>query len=99
MGSTAEGTASRSPSRAGRNLPAAIAVGLGLGVVIVASLAFYKALFIVVVVAAIGLALWELGGALAHRGISTPVPLMVTGSTGIVVGAYYGGTRVLVVVF
>jgi phosphatidate cytidylyltransferase len=99
MGATAEGAASRTPSRAGRNLPAAIAVGVALGVVIVASLAFYKALFLIVVAAAIGVALWELGGALAHRGISTPVPLMVAGSTGMLVGAFYGGSRVLVVVF
>jgi phosphatidate cytidylyltransferase len=74
-------------------------VGLVLGVVIIASLAFYKALFLIVVAAAIAVALWELGSALARRGISTPVPLMVLGSTGMLVGAFYGGPRVLVVVF
>jgi phosphatidate cytidylyltransferase len=99
MGATAEGAAPRTPSRAGRNLPAAIAVGVGLGIVIIASLAFYKALFLVVVAAAIGVALWELGAALAHRGIATPVPLMVAGSTGMIIGAFYGGPRVLIVVF
>ncbi len=99
MGATAEGAASPTRSRAGRNLPAAIAVGVGLAVVIIASLAFYKALFLIVVAAAIGIGLWELGNALAHREIRTPVPLMIVGSTGMLVGAFYGGSQVLVVVF
>jgi phosphatidate cytidylyltransferase len=98
MGATTEGAASRTPSRSGRNLPVAILVGAALGAVIIASLVFYKGLFLLVVVAAIGLAVWELGHALASRGISTPVPLMIAGSTGMLVGAFYGGPRVLVIV-
>ncbi|MEJ7628597.1 MAG: phosphatidate cytidylyltransferase [Nocardioidaceae bacterium] len=98
-GAAIESAASRTPSRAGRNLPAAIAVGVGLGVVIICSLAFYKALFLVVVAAAIGVALWELANALSHRGTGTPLPLMLLGSTGMLAGAFYGGPRVLLVVF
>ncbi len=72
---------------------------MGLGVLIIGSLAFYKALFLVLVAVAIGVALWELGRALGTRGTVTPLPLMVLGSTGMLAGAFYGGSRVLVVVF
>ena len=41
------------PSRAGRNLPMAIAVGVGLGALVVGSLVFYKYLFALVVTGAI----------------------------------------------
>jgi len=99
MGATGEDVVPPASSRAGRNLPAAIGVGAALGLLIIASLVFYPALFLVVVAAAIGVALWELGQALSGRGITTPVPLMIVGSTGMLVGAYYGGPRVLIVVF
>ncbi len=99
MGAAVEGAASRTPSRTGRNLPAAICVGLALGIVVIGSLAFYKALFLIVVAAVIGVALWELANALSLRGIWTPLPLMVLGSTGMLAGAFYGGSRVLVVAF
>ena len=85
-------------SRAGRNLPAAIGVGVALGVLIVGSLTLYKALFVVVVAVFIGIALWELSLAFARQAIATPLLLMVAGATGMLVGAYYGGSRVLVVV-
>lgn len=94
-----DGATARPSGRAGRNLPAAVAVGVGLAAVIIASLVFYKALFVVVVVVAIGIGLWELSTALQARGTRTPLPLMVLGSTAMLVGAYYGGTRVLVVAF
>lgn len=98
-GTAIDGATAHPTGRAGRDLPAAIAVSLGLGVAIVGSLVVYKPLFLVVVAAAIGVALWELSSALAARGTSTPLALMVVGSTAMLVGAYYGGTRVLVVVF
>ncbi|MGH3446290.1 MAG: phosphatidate cytidylyltransferase [Nocardioidaceae bacterium] len=85
-------------SRAGRDLPAAIGVAVGLVVVIVASLAFYKALFLIVVAAAIVAGLWELGRAFSLRGVSMPVALMMAGSLGMLGGSYYGGPEVLVVV-
>lgn len=98
-GAASGGAAAPTVGRAGRNLPAAIAVGLGLGVAIIASLVVYKALFLIVVAAAIGVALWELATALGRRGIVTPLPLMLAGTVGMLVGAYYGGARVLIVVF
>jgi phosphatidate cytidylyltransferase len=87
-----------SHGRAGRDLPAAIGVGVALAAVIIASLVFYKALFLVVVCAAVALALWELARALTHNGTWMPTLPMWLGALGMVVGAYYGGTDVVVVV-
>ncbi|MGH3470900.1 MAG: phosphatidate cytidylyltransferase [Nocardioidaceae bacterium] len=86
-------------SRAGRDLPVAILVGVVLVALIIASLVFYKALFLVVVSAAIVLGLWELGRALAHNGTWMPAIPMWLGAVGMIFGSYYGGTDVMVVVF
>jgi phosphatidate cytidylyltransferase len=85
-------------SRAGRDLPAAITVAVVLIALIVGSLAFVKDLFLVVVCGAILVALWELGRALATNGTWLPMPPMALGTVGMIVGAYYGGPDVLVVV-
>jgi phosphatidate cytidylyltransferase len=85
------------PSRAGRNLPAAIAVGLGLGVVIVGSLLLRKELMLVVIVAAIGLATWELRRALHHVSIRIPFVPTLVGSVSMILSAYKGGGQALVV--
>jgi phosphatidate cytidylyltransferase len=85
-------------SRAGRDLPAAIAVAIVLIALIVGSLAFVKDLFLIVVCAAMAVALWEMGKALAHNGTVLPLLPMVVGSTGMIVGAFYGGPDVLIVV-
>ncbi len=63
-------------SRAGRNLPAAIASGVALGVVVIASLFWVKWLFVIVVIAALVVAVHELVGAFLGAGIRiarTPV--------------------------
>jgi phosphatidate cytidylyltransferase len=85
-------------SRAGRDLPAAITVAVLLIALIVASLAFVKDLFVAVVVAAIVVALWELAKALSTNGTWLPLPPMTLGAVGMIVGAYYGGPDVMVVV-
>jgi phosphatidate cytidylyltransferase len=65
-------------SRAGRNLPAAIAVGVTMAALALGSLFFEKRLFLLLAAAAIGIAVWELGGALRTAGIVMPrVPLLV----------------------
>ncbi len=85
------------PSRAGRNLPASIAVGLGLGVVIVGSLLWYKVLFIFVVLAAVLVAVDELVRVFHTRGaVLFRVPLFA-GTTAMVVAAYFGGPLALLV--
>ncbi len=84
-------------SRAGRDLPAAIAVAVALIAVIVASLAFYKDLFIIVVALAMLVGLWELGTALSRAGTRMPAVPLGVGAVAMVGGAYYGGPDVLVV--
>jgi phosphatidate cytidylyltransferase len=78
-------------SRAGRNLPAAITVGVALGATVVASLFLVKALFVAVVVVALGVGLWELSRALGKADITVPFLPVLTGGTLMLLGAYYGG--------
>ncbi|WP_425414554.1 phosphatidate cytidylyltransferase [Pseudonocardia spinosispora] len=55
-------------SRVGRDLRAAIMVGVGLGIVILASLFLVRQFFIAVVAVSIAVATWELAGALKRGG-------------------------------
>jgi phosphatidate cytidylyltransferase len=68
-------------SRAGRNLPAAIAVGLALGAVLVVALETYRHIYVGIVAAAVAVATWELIGALRRAGgIEIPrVPVLLGG--------------------
>lgn len=74
--------------RAGRDLRAAIGVGLGLGVIVAGSLFIVKAVFVGVVVLAVVVGLWELTSRLKERkGINAPlVPLAVGGAAMVVAG-------------
>jgi phosphatidate cytidylyltransferase len=75
---TEQPPAPASPGRAGRNLGAAIAVGLGLGVVILASLLVWRPAFLGVLVAAVLVGVVELTRALRAGGFRAPlVPLLV----------------------
>ncbi|MCW2829853.1 MAG: phosphatidate cytidylyltransferase [Aeromicrobium sp.] len=78
-------------SRAGRNLPASIVVGLGLGGAVVASLFVVKEVFIAIVVVALAIGVWELARAFATSDIKLPVIPVVTGGTIMLVGGYIGG--------
>src|SRR6476469_461238 len=78
------------PSRAGRNLPAAIGVGLGLGAVIIGSLVLRKELMLVVIVAAIGIGVWELRRALNQAAIRVPFIPVLVGTISMVLSAYKG---------
>jgi len=82
-------------SRAGRNLPAAIAVGVGLGALVLLSLYLAKVTFVVVVVAAISLALWELTNALHAGRVRLPVVPVLVGAWAMLVSTYVGGTEPL----
>jgi phosphatidate cytidylyltransferase len=84
-------------SRAGRNLPAAIAVALGLAALILASLYIEKVAFVGVACVAIMLAVWELSAALGTKGIQIPVVPVLVGAVAILVAAYAGGPEPLVV--
>ncbi|WP_083502013.1 phosphatidate cytidylyltransferase [Sphaerimonospora mesophila] len=86
-------------SRTGRNLPAAVAVGVVLGVVVIGSLYIVKAAFLVVVLAAVGVGVHELVKALAIHGIRVPVVPLLAGMAAMVVGPYWGGVPFLVGAF
>lgn len=84
-------------SRAGRDLSAAVAVGLGLGAVIIVPLYSQRILFIPVVAAAISVGLWELSRALKTVGISVPLPPVVGGGLAMLALAYERGSEAAVV--
>ncbi|NUP29965.1 MAG: phosphatidate cytidylyltransferase [Nocardia sp.] len=67
-------------SRAGRNLPAALAVGLTLGVLCIAVLIFVPKVFIGVAGVAVGIATWEVAKRLREADVLVPrTPLIVGG--------------------
>ena len=67
-------------SRAGRNLPAAIAVGVGLGGMLIATLLFMPRVWVAVVAIAMAVATHEVVRRLREAGFSIPlVPLLVGG--------------------
>ena len=73
------------PSRAGRNLPAAIGVGVGLGALIVATLFVYRPSFAIVVGLAVTYGCYEICRAIATTDVRpTLVPLLVGGVASLV---------------
>jgi phosphatidate cytidylyltransferase len=86
-------------SRAGRNLPAAVAVGVGLLVLLGASLWFRPEPFVAFVVVAQSAALWELRTAFARRDIHIPLTPLVVGGAGMAVSAFAAGPEALLVAF
>ncbi|TWD72487.1 phosphatidate cytidylyltransferase [Kribbella amoyensis] len=85
------------PSRAGRNLPAAIAVGVGLGAIIVGSLFWQKVLFVFVVLATVLVAVDEMIRALRTGGAVIPRIPLLAGTTAMLLAAYFGGPMALLV--
>jgi phosphatidate cytidylyltransferase len=76
-----EGDQAAEPSngRAGRNLPAAIGVGVGLGAAVLASLFFWRPAFLGVVALAVGVGIWELVRAIRTTGVNPPLMPLVAG--------------------
>jgi phosphatidate cytidylyltransferase len=85
--------------RTGRNLPAAIAVGLALAALVIGSLYTVKALFLLVLIVAVGIGVAELVRAFASRGIRVPLVPVLAGMAAMVCGAYWGGAPWLVGAF
>lgn len=84
-------------SRAGRNLPAAIGVGIALGAAVIASLMFYKAAFIVIVVLALTVGTFEMTRAFGTAAIRVPMAPVLLGGVVMLTGAYFGGMEVAAV--
>ncbi|MDQ1629113.1 MAG: phosphatidate cytidylyltransferase [Actinomycetota bacterium] len=82
-------------SRAGRNLSAAIGVGLGLGALILLSLYLVKGVFLGVVALAVLLGLWELSNALGSGQVRVPLVPVGVGAVAILVAAYAGGPEAM----
>jgi phosphatidate cytidylyltransferase len=95
MSSPSAASAAPQPSRAGRNLPAAIAVGLGLVAIVIPSLFVVKEAFVVVVLAAAALAVMELRTALAVASVRLPLVPVAVGGAAMLVGSYYEGAQAL----
>ncbi len=83
-------------SRAGRDLPAAIASAVVLIAAIVASLLLWKTLFMGIVVAAVVVAVWELDQGFKAKGIKLPQEPLMAGGVVMVVVAYFWGAPSLV---
>lgn len=78
-------------SKAGRNLPAAIAVGAGLGALVICTLLFVPTLWVAVVAVAAAIATYEVTQRLREGGINVPlIPLLLGGQAMIWLSWPYG---------
>lgn len=91
------GASAPKQSRAGRDLPAAIAVGVGLLVVLGLGLFVIHPLLAMLAAAAAALGVYEVCRSLAHAGIRIPVVPAAFGAAIMPVAAYYGGAQALIV--
>ena len=78
-------------SKAGRNLPAAVAVGAVLASVALGSLFFDKRWFLLLAAAAMLTAVWELGGALRTADIRLPTVPLYLGVLATIAGGWFAG--------
>ncbi|MCA0336515.1 MAG: phosphatidate cytidylyltransferase [Actinobacteria bacterium] len=98
---TPEAPAEAAPktSRAGRDLKAAIGVGVGLGALVLGSLLVVKQVFLVILVAAVGLGAWEMRRALASARIQVPLIPVLLGAVSMLLAAYVRGAEALALTF
>ena len=90
---------SKSPGKAGRDLPAAIGVGVGLGALIIGSLAWRPEAFLALVTAAIVIGMWEVVQAVRHGRVQVPLVPTMVGGVAMLASAYWGGPRPLTLAF
>ncbi|WP_030487503.1 phosphatidate cytidylyltransferase [Micromonospora chokoriensis] len=81
--------------KAGRNLPAAIGVGLGLGALIVVPLVVYPTAFLPVIAAAVAVGIWEMVRAVGRSGAHPPLVPLVAGGVLTVGLAWFAGPDAL----
>ena len=83
--------------KTGRNLPIAIAAGLGLGALVLGTLFIRREAFVVFAILACALALYELTIAFKTRAIKIPVVPLHVGSIGILISSFNAGGEALLV--
>jgi phosphatidate cytidylyltransferase len=86
-------------SRAGRNLPAAIGVGLALGAVILCSLLIYRASFVFIVCLAVLIGVHEMVRAIGTVEARPPLVPLLVGALAMDISAWFQGPNGLVVGF
>ncbi|WP_081416886.1 phosphatidate cytidylyltransferase [Arthrobacter castelli] len=84
-----------SPPKAGRNLPAAIAVGLALIVLVLVGLLIRPEAFVILVALVTVVGVWEVSRALAFRNIHLPLVPVMAGTIAMPFAAFYGGPESL----
>jgi len=85
----------KTSGRAGRNLPAAIAVGLGLGLLVLASLVIWKPAFLGVIAAAAVVGIWETARAMRVTGANPPLVPLIGGGL-LIIGLALAGEDAMV---
>ena len=83
------------PSKAGRNLPAAIAVGAVLLGSILTGLLFFPVAMVAIATIFAAVGVWEVSRALEVRGIKVPMVPVLVGTVALPFGAYFGGSESL----
>ncbi|MFF1828091.1 phosphatidate cytidylyltransferase [Paenarthrobacter sp. NPDC058040] len=77
--------------KAGRNLPAAIGVGLAMLIAVLGGLLFLPLGFVLLVTAFAVMGVWEIFRALEAQGTRMPVIPVMAGTLGLPVSAFFGG--------
>lgn len=85
--------------KAGRNLPVAIAVGCGLGALVLASLLIYRPVFAVVAATAVVLSIIEMVRAVRPLEARPPLVPLLAGGVGMIALAWFAGASMLAVGF
>ncbi|USQ75181.1 phosphatidate cytidylyltransferase [Ornithinimicrobium cryptoxanthini] len=89
---SADPATAKAPSRAGRNLPAAIAVGVALGALVIATALLYRPAFVALVTIVAVIGSLELVNALRTGRINAPLVPVLIGALALVPLAYVGGS-------
>jgi phosphatidate cytidylyltransferase len=88
---------SKPPGRAGRNLPVAIAIGVGLGALLLVTLYTVKPVTLGIIIAALLVGLWELVRALQLRDLHAPYIPLAVGVCFILALGYSNGAEAMTV--
>ena len=83
--------------KAGRDVPVATAVGVGLAAAVVASLLIYRPVFAALVAVAVAAGCWELAIVLRRADLVVPVVPVIVGAVAMIAAAWFAGEDGLVV--